>query len=137
MRFDLPAPDAEQQPFWDAAGEHRLLIQRCTDTGRYFFYPRPFDPETWSTNVEWVEASGRATLYTYSVVHQNDLPPFDERVPYVAAVVELDEGPRMMTNVVDCDHDALEIGMELEVTFRELDDDVTAPVFRPRRAAGT
>ena len=92
----------------------------------------------WSTNVEWVEASGRATLYTWSVVHRNDLPPFPERVPYVAAVVDLEEGPRMMTNVVDCEFDALEIGMPLEVVFQETsrgrdDPRVPAPRCRARR----
>ncbi len=138
-RFDLPAPDPETQPFWDAARAGALLIRRCRDCGRFHFYPRPFCPSCWSSNVEWVEASGRASLYTWSVVRRNDLPPFNERVPYVAAVVDLEEGPRMMTNVVDCDVDALEIGMPLEVVFRPIADDVTIPVFRPRvaeRAAG-
>jgi uncharacterized protein len=133
-RYDLPAPDPETQPFWDAARSGTLLIRRCGDCGRFHFYPRPFCPVCWSSNVEWVEASGRATLYTWSVVRRNDLPPFGERVPYVAAVVDLDEGPRMMTNVVDCAFDALEVGMPLEVLFQETSEDVTIPVFRPRGA---
>lgn len=130
-RFDLPAPDPETQPFWDAARAGTLLIRRCLDCGRFHFYPRPFCPVCWSTNVEWVQAGGRATLYTWSVVRRNDLPPFHERVPYVAAVVDLDEGPRMMTNVVDCDFDGLEAGMPLDVVFQPISDDVTIPVFRP------
>ena len=81
--------------------------------------------------MEWVEASGRGTLYTWSTVHVNDLYPFVERLPYVAAVVELAEGPRLMTNVVDADPDELQIGMAVEVTFRPINDDITAPVFRP------
>jgi hypothetical protein len=85
----------------------------------------------WSERVEWEDASGRASLYTYSVVYVNDLPPFAARVPYVAAIVDLAEGPRMMTNVVDCEFDELEIGMPLEVTFRQETDEVTLPVFRP------
>lgn len=72
-RFDLPAPDPETQPFWDAARAGRLLIRRCRDCGRFHFYPRPFCPVCWSTNVEWVEAGGGATLYTWSVVRRNDL----------------------------------------------------------------
>ena len=76
------------------------------------------------------EASGEATLYTFSIVRRNDLPPFDQRVPYVAAVVDLAEGPRMITEVVDCDLDAVEIGMPLEVAYRDLTS-VTIPVFRP------
>jgi uncharacterized OB-fold protein len=81
--------------------------------------------------VSWEQASGRATLYTWSVVHQNDLPPFAERVPYVAAVVDLEEGPRMMTNVVDCPFEQLRIGMALEVTFRRETEEISLPVFRP------
>jgi hypothetical protein len=131
VRFDLPAPDPETRPFWAAARQHRLLIKRCADCGAAHFYPRPFCPRCWSTNVDWEEASGRAVLYTWSVVHQNDLPPFPERVPYVAAVVDLVEGPRMMTNVVDCDADTLDVGMELRVAYRAVDDDVTVPVFVP------
>lgn len=130
-RFDLPTPDPSTQPWWDAAREGRLLVKRCADCGRAHFYPRPFCPHCWSANVAWEQASGRGTLYTWSVVHQNDLPPFNERVPYVAAIVELEEGPRMMTNIVDCDPAALAVGMPVEVTFRPATDDVTLPVFRP------
>jgi uncharacterized protein len=133
-RFDLPTPEADTQPFWDAAREGRLLIKRCRACGRPHFYPRTFCPHCWSEDVDWEEASGRATLYTYSIVHRNDLPPFPERVPYVAAVVDLEEGPRMLTNVVDCDFDALEIGMALAVTYRQETDEVTLPVFRPANA---
>ena len=131
MRFDLPAPEAETQPFWDAARERRLLIKRCADCGEAHFYPRPFCPSCWGEQVTWEEASGAATLYTYSTVHVNDLPPFPERVPYVAAIVELAEGPRMMTNVVDCEPDRVEVGMSLQVTYRELDEEFTIPVFAP------
>jgi hypothetical protein len=130
-RFDLPTPDFESQPFWDGAREQKLLIKRCLECGATHFYPRPFCPKCWSDRVEWLEASGRATLYTWSVVYQNDLPPFNERVPYVAAVVDLAEGPRMMTNVVECEFDALAPGMELEVVYQPISDDVTIPVFRP------
>ena len=83
----------------------------------------------------WEDARGTGTVYTFSVVHRNDLPPFNERVPYVAAIVELDEGPRMMTNVVDCGIDDVAVGMPVEVTFRTIDDtssNVAIPVFRPR-----
>jgi len=130
-RFDLPAPDPETQPFWDSARDGKLLIRRCDACGEAHFYPRPFCPKCWSPDVRWEEASGRASLYTWSVVHRNDLPPFPERVPYVAAVVDLAEGPRMMTNIVDCDDVALEVGLALEVTYRPIADDVTIPVFRP------
>ena len=132
-RFDLPTPDPDTQAFWDAARDRRLLIRRCNACGEAHFYPRPFCPSCWSDDVVWEDASGAATLYTWSVVRVNDLPPFHERVPYVAAVVDLAEGPRMMTNVVDCDPDALAVGMALEVTYREETPEITLPVFRPAR----
>jgi uncharacterized OB-fold protein len=131
VRFDLPTPDENTQPYWDGTREGKLLIKRCGDCGRAHFYPRPFCPHCWSEKVTWEEASGRGTLYTYSVVHVNDLPPFPERVPYVAAIVDLDEGPRVMTNIVDCDFDALQVGMPVEVTFREETEAVTLALFRP------
>ena len=101
-RFDLPEADAFTRTYWDAAAEGRLLMRRCGACGRAHHYPREFCPHCWSEDVRWEEASGRATLYTWSVVHRNDLPPFGERTPYVAAVVDLAEGPRMMTEVVEC-----------------------------------
>lgn len=79
----------------------------------------------------WEPASGRATLYTWSVIHRNDLPPFGTRVPYTAAVVDLAEGPRMMTEVMDCAPADLRIGMPLRVTFREAAEGVSVAVFRP------
>lgn len=131
MRFDLPVPDPETQPFWDAARARRLLVKRCADCGDAHLYPRPFCPHCWSEQVDWEEASGRATLYTWSVVRSNDLPPFPERVPYVAAMVDLEEGPRMMTNVEGCEFDRLEVGMALHAEFRDIGADVTIPVFVP------
>lgn len=130
-RFDLPTPDEDTQPVWDGLREGRLLIKRCASCGRAHYYPRTFCPHCWSTDVDWEEASGQGTVYTFSVVHQNDLPPFNERVPYVAAIVELDEGPRMMTNIVDCELDGLAVGQRVEVTYRALSDDVTVPLFTP------
>ncbi|MCX4823842.1 Zn-ribbon domain-containing OB-fold protein [Streptomyces sp. NBC_01142] len=140
-RFDLPEADDFTRPFWDAAAEGRLLIRRCGACARAHHYPREFCPYCWSEDVVWERASGRATLYTWSVVHRNDLPPFGSRVPYTAAVVELAEGPRMMTEAVECAEGELSIGMELEVTFRRDgggnggvgDGGVAVPVFRPAR----
>jgi uncharacterized OB-fold protein len=130
-RFDLPTPDAFTQPWWDAAAEGRLLLMRCSTCGKAHYYPRPFCPRCGADTVSWEEASGDATLYTWSVVHQNDLPPFNERVPYVAAVVDLAEGPRMMTNVVGCEFDALEAGMALRLEITDIGEGVHVPLFRP------
>lgn len=132
-RFDLPSTDDESQPYWQASHDGRLLLRRCLTCDAVHHYPRPFCPSCWSDRVEWIEASGQAVLYTYSVVFQNDLPPFVDQVPYVAAVVELAEGPRVVTQVVGCETDELEIGMALTATFRPLDDDITIVVFEPSR----
>jgi uncharacterized OB-fold protein len=130
-RFDLPTPDDYTRAWWDAARDGKLLVVRCRQCAKAHFYPRPFCPRCGSEEVGWEEASGAATLYTWSVVYRNDLPPFNEMVPYVAAVVELAEGPRMMTNVVGADPGSLKVGMRLEVEFRALDEGFAAPVFRP------
>jgi uncharacterized protein len=134
-RFDIPTPDLETQPFWDACREGRFLLRHCNACGEDHFYPRPFCPKCWSDDVEWKQASGRGTLYTYSVVHQNDLPPFNERVPYVAAVVELDEGPRVMTNIEGVPHEELRVGMPVVVDFKPLSDAITIAVFRAAASA--
>ncbi|WP_338672106.1 Zn-ribbon domain-containing OB-fold protein [Streptomyces sp. SCSIO 30461] len=123
--------------YWAAAADGRLLIRRCGSCGEAHHYPREFCPHCWSEDVGWERAEGRATLYTWSVVHRNDLPPFADRAPYAAAVVDLAEGPRMMTEVVDCPETDLRVGMDLEVAFRKEGDGtegIAVPVFRPSRA---
>ncbi len=126
-----PDIDDFTRPWWDAAAEGRLLVRRCAACGRAHHYPREFCPLCWSEDVAWEQASGRAALYTWSVVHRNDLPPFGARTPYTAAVVDLAEGPRMMTEIVGCAEADLRIGMDLEVAFREEGGGVVVPVFRP------
>ncbi|MGP9020230.1 Zn-ribbon domain-containing OB-fold protein [Streptomyces sp. BR1] len=126
----VPETDAFTRAYWDAAAAGRLLIRRCAACKRAHHYPREFCPHCWSEDVTWELASGRATLYTWSVVHRNDLPPFDTRVPYTAAVVDLAEGPRMMTEVVGCGESELRVGMELRVDFRGAGEGLAVPVFR-------
>ncbi|MEU3824884.1 nucleic acid-binding protein [Streptomyces sp. SID486] len=128
---DVPEPDALTRPYWEAAAQGRLLVRRCGACGRAHHYPREFCPHCWSEEVTWEEAAGRATLYTWSTVHHNDLPPFTGRTPYTAAVVDLAEGPRMMTEVVGCEAADLVAGMALRVAFRD-----GTPVFEPAGPAG-
>lgn len=130
-RFDIPTIEDESRPFWDAAKEGKFLIRRCDDCGRAHHYPRPFCPTCWSENVSWEEASGRGTLYTFSTIFMNDLPPFNERLPYVAAAIDLEEGPRFMTNLVDCDPATLSVGMTVKVVYTAITDEITAPMFTP------
>jgi uncharacterized OB-fold protein len=131
VRFDLPEPDAFTRPYWEAAADGTLLLRRCRACERAHHYPREFCPHCWSEDVAWERASGRAVLYTWSVVHRNDLPPFGTRTPYIAAVVDLAEGPRMMTEIVATEGGDLRVGMPLEVTFRQVAD-FSVPVFRSR-----
>ena len=135
---DRPEPDAFTRPYWEAAAQGRLLLRRCASCGRAHHYPREFCPHCWSEDVVWEQASGDAVLYTWSVVHVNDLPPFRDRLPYVAAVVDLAEGPRMMTAVVGCDPAALRVGMALHVSLPTAEPGgptdpapLAAPVFSP------
>ena len=130
----VPVPTPETQPFWDGCAAGELRIQRCGDCGRAYFYPRPVCPACGSRNVEWFTASGRATLYSY-VINHRPAPGFDEDAPYAIAVVELAEGPRMMSNIIDCPQtpEALALDMKLEVAFEKLDDKITLPLFRPAK----
>ena len=130
-RFDLPVIDEETRPFWNAAREGRLVIGHCNSCGKPHYYPRPFCPHCWSEDVVLKDASGRGTVYTYSTIYVNDMPPFNERLPYVAAMVDLEEGVRVSTNIIDCDTADLKIGMKVSVTYREVTPELTIPVFRP------
>jgi uncharacterized protein len=130
-RTDLPTIEDETSEYWTAATDGRLLIARCGSCERVHHYPRVMCPFCWSEDVTAVEASGQATLYTYSTVFMNDLPPFKERLPYTAAVVDLAEGPRLMTTIVGVDPADLRIGMPLRAEPIEITGGVTAFAFRP------
>ena len=126
-----PVPTPETQPYWDAAAAGELRIQRCADCGIAYFYPRPICPSCGSGNVEWFTASGRATLYSY-VINHRPAPGFEADAPYAIAVVQLAEGPRMMTNLVGVapTPEALELDMELRVAFEQRGE-LSLPVFTP------
>ena len=126
----LPTPTPETQAFWDGAREGELRLQRCDDCSHVYFPARPFCPACSSKAVNWFKASGRGRLFSYVINHR--APPGFE-APYAIAVVELEEGPRMMTNIVDCEQtpEALVLDMPLEVAFEKATDDITMPLFRP------
>ena len=130
----LPAPappvTLESQPFWDAAAEGRLVLPRCDACTTVIWYPRAFCPACGSSSVGWIDAAGTGSVYSYTVVRKGQ-GAYRDAAPYVVAYVELDEGPRMMTNVVDCDPDAVAIGMRVEVTFDATDKGTALPRFRP------
>ena len=129
-----PIPTPETQPYWDGCAAGELRLQRCADCSAAFFYPRPVCPACGSARVEWFTASGRATLYSY-VINHRPAPGFENDGPYAIAVVQLEEGPRMMTNITGCPQtpEALQLDMPVEVAFEKLDDEITLPLFRPAR----
>lgn len=132
-RRPLPKPTPETRHFWDGARRGELLLQRCDACAKPYFPPRPFCPHCASRSVHVFRASGRATLHSY-VIHHRPAPGFEP--PYSIAVVELEEGPRMMTNVVEVEQtpEALQLDMPLEVTFQPLSDEIHLPLFRPAGA---
>jgi hypothetical protein len=134
---DIPMPPMTpwSAPYWDAARQEKLIIQRCTACGEHVFYPRRVCPHCFEDSLDWVEASGRGQVYTFSVVQNNAPSAFVDQMPFVIAVVILEEGVRLMSNIVECDPDHVHCGMAVEVTFRPISDEVTLPVFQP--AAGS
>jgi hypothetical protein len=122
----IPAPpvNPETKPFWDAAAEGRLLIKRCRSCGQAHYYPRAICPFCFVEATEWLPASGRGIIYSYSVMRR--VP-----VPYAIAYVTLEEGVTMMTNIVDCDLDAIRIGQAVKVVFRPTEGGPPVPMFTP------
>jgi hypothetical protein len=122
----LVAPTAypETKPFWDAAAEGRLLVKQCDDCGEHHHYPRAACPFCGSERTQWREANGRGTIYSFSVMRRAE-------VPYIIAYVTLEEGPTMMSNIVDADSDAIRIGQKVKVKFNPSDGGPPLPVFAP------
>ncbi len=128
----LPGPDHASRHYWQSAAEGRLVVQRCADCGQFQFYPRSLCASC-AGMPEWVDASGRGTLHTFTVIRQNRSEAFAGLSPYAVGIVELEEGVRMMSNIVECDVGALQVGMALEVVILKAADDVGLPFWRPAR----
>jgi uncharacterized OB-fold protein len=130
-----PTIDADSESWWTAVQDRLLLVNACDSCGQKSLYARAFCPSCWSEEVALTPASGRARLYTWSVVHQN-AAPFDSRTPYIVAMVDLEEGPRLMTVLADCTPDEIHADMELIIAFREDEDGFVVPTFRPTTRIG-
>jgi uncharacterized OB-fold protein len=128
----LPRPTEDSAPFWEAAHRGELRMQRCGDCGHIRFPPALLCARCLSERAEWVALSGRGTVFSWIVVHQSQHPAFNSDVPYNVAIIELEEGPRLHTNIVDCANDRIYIGMPVEVTFERVSDDTALVKFRPR-----
>ncbi len=131
IEYTAPPMDWESRPFWEGCRRHELVLQRCAACGTIRHRPRALCPACLSGEIEWIRASGRGTVYSYTVTHQNQAPAFRQAVPYVLAYVELEEGVRMLTNVVGCDPGEVRVGMAVRVEFVDLDGERAIPRFRP------
>jgi uncharacterized OB-fold protein len=123
----IPAPSVspENKAFFEAASQGKLLIKKCNSCGEFHHYPRALCPHCFSDKTEWRDAKGTGTVYTYSVLRRG-VPE-----PYCIAYVTLEEGVSMLTNLVDCDFDALRIGMQVKVVFKPSDGGAPVPMFTP------
>lgn len=133
--MEIPKPNPPMTPwtapFWQGTRDKKLLIQRCQDCQRYIFYPRLSCPFCFSENVIWIESAGRGKVYTFSVVQNNAPTAFMDDLPFVIAIVRLDEGVQMMTNIIGCDHARVHCEMPVTVVFEKYNDEITLPKFKP------
>ena len=136
METERPIPQPitpESKPYWDGMKEGKLMLPKCQDCGKVHFYPRVFCPHCHSKNLTWVQGSGKGKLYSFEILYR----PFNRAVkvppPYVLAMIELEEGPRMLSNLVNVEPDpkVIKCDMPVEMVFSKLTDDVTIPLFQP------
>lgn len=126
----IPMSTVETEPFWRAANEGVLLLQRCPDCGKTQYHYRSLCSHCWSDRIEDFPSSGRGTVWTWSVVHRNNTPGYQEHVPYVVALVELEDGVKVITNVVGVDPEAVDFGTPVELTFARTDEGQNIPLFK-------
>lgn len=130
-----PTRAPESEPFWAGCAQERMVVPRCGDCRRFHFYPRRFCPYCDSGDIEWREASGAGTVYSFAVVQKPIEKAFSSLVPYVIAIVELEEGIRMLSHVVDVSPADMTCGICVRVQYRKVSDTFTVPVFGPGGAA--
>jgi uncharacterized OB-fold protein len=128
----LPRPSEDTAPYWEAAHKGELRMQKCGDCGHVRFPPSLLCARCLSESAEWTKLSGRGKVYSWIVIHQSQHPAFNADTPYNVAIVELEEGPRLHTNIVGCANEDIHIGMPVEVVFDRVSDDTAMPKFKPR-----
>jgi uncharacterized protein len=131
----LPQISAEMAPFFAAAKRHELVVQRCRGCGLHRFPARDQCSRCLSRESDWVPSAGRGTVFSFAVMHQVYHPGFADAVPYAVVVIELEEGARLISNLVDCPASDVRVGMPVEVVFDDVAPEVTLPKFRPRRSS--
>jgi uncharacterized OB-fold protein len=127
----VPSPTPETQPYWDGLNEHRLRLQRCADCGKVRHYPRPVCDACYSMAVDWIDASGRGTVHSWTITHYAFHPGFKGDLPYTLLTVDLEEGVRMNARARDVDPAALRVGLPVRVAYELAKDGLTLPVFVP------
>jgi uncharacterized OB-fold protein len=127
----VPIATHETRPYWEGCKRHELRIQQCDACGQHQFYPRLYCSKCFSERVDWVNASGRAKVTTFTIVRRPVSPAFKDDLPYVVALVTLEEGPSMMTNIVGCAPEKVAIGMPVVVTFEDWTEEISIAKFRP------
>ena len=127
----FPRPTPETEDYWKGCRNHELLLQRCTQCSELQFYPRIICTKCASEKLEWVNASGKGKILTFTIVRRPVSEAYAADVPYVVALIKLDEGPTMMSNVVDCDPESLQTGSPVELVFEDWSRDISIPQFRP------
>jgi uncharacterized protein len=127
----VPGMSPLTEPYWEGARQHQLRIQRCLGCGHVWHPPLPRCPECHAAEVEWTPASGRGRVYTYTVVYHPTHAAMADKVPYIAALIQLDEGPRVLTNLRNCAEEDVRIGMPVSLIFEELTSSITLPQFEP------
>ncbi len=129
----IPIPDETSKPFFDGARQHTLLLQHCTSCGAVMWPVKPRCDNCWSADLQWLQASGKGTLYSFTLMHQVLHPGFAGDVPYNIAEVDLEEKLRIITSIIGCSNTELQIGMPLEVAFDDITDEVSLLKFKPAR----
>ena len=131
----LPTITTEAKPFWDAAAQQKLIMQRCQDCGAYVWTPRPSCVECGSEHIEWTQMSGKGEVYSFTVIRQvvgrAASQAFEKDIPYVIAWIDLNEGPRMISNVVGCPVEGVKLGMKVSVIFDQQSPEIWLPKFKP------
>ena len=125
----LPEPTELSRPFWEGCRRGELLVQRCRACGHHVFIPEAACTRCLAPDLEWAPSSGRGVVYSYTIVYRPQQPTF--AVPYVAAIVELEEGWHALTNIVGCPPEQVRVGMPVRVHFERRSDEITLPLFRP------
>ncbi len=131
IQHPSPHPDWETRGYWEGCGRHELVLQRCRACKTVQHRPRALCATCLSSDIEHFKASGRGTVHTYTITSQNQAPGFAKSCPYVLAYVDLEEGPRIMTNVIGCDPETVAIGMPVRADFYDVEGGLAVPRFRP------